>query len=122
MADLTSSASLMRVSTVSQVYSSVHRNIGMLVMQICIERPQMEICLASQLSTTEYVLRVSRNECMSHALTAIRTKIQHAKFYEVLVMITKLLGFEQQSSKKFMKPTFYKIIFRPYWLYKRRPG
>jgi hypothetical protein len=94
----------------------------MLDMQICIERPQMEICFASQLSTTEYVLRVSRYECMSHALTAIRSKIQHAKFYVVLVMITRLPGFEQQSSQKFMKPTFFKIIFRPYWLHKRGPG
>ena len=45
----------------------------------------MEICFASHLSTTEYVLLVSRNECMSHALTAIRTKIQHASNdYEVI--------------------------------------
>jgi len=75
----------MCVSTATQVYSSFHRNIGMLGMQICIERPQMEICFASHLSTTEYVLLVSRNECMSHALTAIRTKIQHASNdYEVI--------------------------------------
>jgi len=47
-------------------------------------------------------------------LTAIRTKIQHAELYEVLVMITKLPGFEQQSSQKFMKPIFFTIIFRLY--------
>jgi len=49
---------------------------------------------------------------MNHAMTDIRIKIQHAEFYEVLVMITISLGFEQQSSpQKFMKPTFFKIIF-----------
>lgn len=48
-----SSASMMCVSTVTPVYSSFHPNIDMLGMQICIERPQMEICFASQLSTTE---------------------------------------------------------------------
>jgi hypothetical protein len=73
-ADLTPSASLMCVSTVTQVYSSFHRDTGMLGMQICKERLQMEICFAPQLSIIEYVLRVSRNECMSHALIAVRTK------------------------------------------------
>jgi hypothetical protein len=33
---------------------------------------------------------------MSHVLTAIRTTIQHAEFYEVLVMITELQTFEQR--------------------------
>ena len=43
----------MCVSTVIQVYSTFHRNIDMLGMQICIERPQMENCFASQSSATE---------------------------------------------------------------------